>query len=65
VIKAVIDGLLPFADQIKREVTEEDVEVLLKIPIRRISAYDINRAKKEMQEIKNRLKEIREALVPL
>jgi topoisomerase-4 subunit A len=62
VIKAVIDGLLPFADQIKREVTEEDVEVLLKIPIRRISAYDINRAKKEMQEIKNRLKEIREAL---
>ena len=65
VVKAVIDGLLPFADQIRREVTLEDVEVLLKIPIRRISAYDINRAKKEMQEIKNRLKEIREALASI
>jgi len=56
---------LPFADQIRREVTLEDVEVLLKIPIRRISAYDIERAKKEMQEIKNRLKEIREALASI
>lgn len=65
VIKAVIDGLLPYADQIRREVTLEDVEVLLKIPIRRISAYDINRAKKEMQEIKKRLKEIREALASI
>jgi len=65
VVKAVIKGLLPFADQIRREVTLEDVEVLLKIPIRRISAYDINRAKKEMQEIMNRLKEIREALASI
>jgi topoisomerase-4 subunit A len=62
VVQAVFDGLKPFQDQIKREVTDEDVETLLKIPIRRISAYDINRAKKEMQEIRNRLKEIREAL---
>lgn len=65
VVKAVLDGLLPFADQIRREVTLEDVETLLKIPIRRISAYDINRAKREMQEIKNRLKEIREALATI
>ena len=39
----------------------EDVETLLKIPIRRISLYDINKAK-EMQAIKDRLKEIRESL---
>jgi topoisomerase IV subunit A len=62
VVKAVLDGLEPFQDQIRREVTAEDVETLLKIPIRRISAYDINRAKKEMDEIKIRLKEIRESL---
>lgn len=62
VIQAVIKGLDPFADQIKREVTTEDVESLLKIPIRRISMYDINRAKKEMDEIKNRLSEIKTAL---
>ena len=62
VVKAVFDGLLPFKNEIRREVTSEDIETLLKIPIRRISAYDINRAKKEMQDILNRLKEIRESL---
>ena len=62
VIKAVLDGLKPFQKQIKREVTVDDVETLLKIPIRRISLYDINRAKKEMQAINDRLKEIKAAL---
>lgn len=60
--RAVFDGLKPFQDQIRREVTVEDIETLLKIPIRRISLYDINRAKKEMQEIENRLKEIKKHL---
>ncbi|MCX7725781.1 MAG: DNA topoisomerase IV subunit A [Chitinispirillaceae bacterium] len=59
VISAVIEGLKPYADEIKREVTTEDVEKLLKIPIRRISAYDINRARQEMSEINKRLKEIK------
>ena len=62
VIEAVLSGLEPFKDEIKREVTVEDVETLLKIPIRRISLYDINKAKKEMQAIKDRLEEIRESL---
>jgi len=62
VIKAVIDGLAPFNKYIKREVTREDVETLLKIPIRRISAYDINKAKQEMDEIKTRLNEIKHSL---
>ncbi len=62
VTTAVIDGFVPFADQIRRKVTDEDVERLLKIPIRRISLYDINKAKKEMEEIRARLKQIREYL---
>ncbi|MBN1758840.1 MAG: DNA topoisomerase IV subunit A [Chitinispirillaceae bacterium] len=65
VIRAVLEGLKPFASQIRREVTVEDVETLLKIPIRRISAYDINRARKEMQEINNRLKEIKAVLAAI
>jgi len=65
VVQAVLDGLKPFAHLIKREVTDEDVETLLKIPIRRISAYDINRARKDMQEIENRLKEIKAALAAI
>jgi topoisomerase-4 subunit A len=62
VTKAVFDGLKPFSSEIRREVTIEDVETLLKIPIRRISLYDINRAQMEMAEIKKRLKEIRASL---
>lgn len=65
VIKAVLTGLEPFANQIRREVTVEDVETLLKIPIRRISLYDINRAKKEMDEINARIKEIRKHLAQI
>ena len=62
VTKAVFDGLKPFAGEIRREVAVEDVETLLKIPIRRISLYDINRAQMEMAEIKKRLKEIKASL---
>jgi topoisomerase IV subunit A len=56
--EAVHGGLLPFADKIGRPVNDEDIDTLLKIPIRRISLYDINRAEKEMREIGQRLKQI-------
>ncbi len=58
VTQAVIDGFVPFKSQIKREITLEDVERLLKIPIRRISLYDINKARNEMEEIRTRLRQI-------
>lgn len=62
VLKAVIDGFKPFSKQIRREVTTEDIDRLLKIVIRRISLYDINKVKKEMQEIRQRIKEIKHHL---
>ena len=58
VAKAVTDGLKPHQKEIGRPVTAEDVETLLRIPIRRISLYDIEKAKKEMREIDHRLSEI-------
>lgn len=58
VINAVIKGFEPFKKELIRAVTEEDVDRLLKIPIRRISLYDINKNRKEVEEIKKRLKEI-------
>ncbi len=58
VVTAVQNGFIPFMDKIKREITEDDIERLLKIPIRRISLYDINKVQKEMKEIKDRIKEI-------
>jgi len=62
VLNAVINGFNPFSKQIRREVTTEDVDRLLKIVIRRISLYDINKVKKEMQEIRKRIKEIKHHL---
>ena len=56
--QAVRDGLAPFDAQIGRPVSGDDVDTLLKIPIRRISLYDINRAEKEMREIRSRLRQI-------
>jgi topoisomerase-4 subunit A len=56
---AVIAGFKPFAKEIgARGVSHDDVEHLLRIPIRRISLYDINKAREEMQEILARIKEI-------
>ena len=60
--RAVHDGLKPFARVIKRDVTDDDVSALLRIPIRRISLYDINKASEEMVEIRSRLREVRKYL---
>ncbi|MDR2793599.1 MAG: DNA topoisomerase IV subunit A [Treponema sp.] len=57
--KAVIAGFEPFMEDIgERGISKDDVEILLKIPIRRISLYDINKAKEEMRAIRTRIKEI-------
>ena len=58
VVEAVFTGFEPFTKELPRALTEEDVERLLKIPIRRISLYDINKAREEMRQIEERLKEI-------
>ena len=49
--KAVKQGFIPFKDELIRAITDEDVEHLLKIPIRRISLYDINKIRKEVEAI--------------
>lgn len=62
VIQAVITGFEPFMAEVLREITNDDVEHLLRIPIRRISLYDINKNRQEVEDIKNRLKEIEKLL---
>ena len=51
ITKAVITGFEPFTDQLFREITEDDVDRLLKIPIRRISLFDIEKNKSDIEEI--------------
>jgi topoisomerase-4 subunit A len=56
---AVVAGFKPFLKEVgSRGIAESDVEHLLRIPIRRISLYDINKARDEMEQINARIKEI-------
>lgn len=65
VAKAVKDGFKPFKDELVREVSDDDVEHLLQIPIRRISLFDIQKNRDQVKAIKDRLKEINRRLKDL
>ena len=49
VVKEVRTGLKPFLKELDRKVTDEDIDRLLKIPIRRISQYDIDKNRSEIE----------------
>jgi len=51
VLAAVHRGLAPFKDRLRRAVTDEDVERLLQLQIRRISLFDIQRNQEEIEGI--------------
>lgn len=64
--KAVLDtvenALQPFAANLTREISKEDIERLLEIKIKRIPRYDIDKQKKEIKEIKDGIKEVKNRL---
>ena len=62
VVNAVKAGFKPFEKELLHPITDEDVDHLLKIPIRRISLYDMNKNKAEVTAINNRIKEINKLL---
>ena len=58
VMAAVYDGFKPFKkEQLVREIVDADVERLLQVRIRRISLFDINKHREEMEKIKADLAE--------
>ena len=58
-------ALAPYAEQLRRKITAEDVERLLEIRIRRISRYDINRQEKELREIEKGIARIKKDLTDM
>jgi topoisomerase-4 subunit A len=46
--KAVLTGLAPFRPKLKRDITHDDVEMLLGVRIRRISLFDIEKNRKDI-----------------
>ncbi len=51
VLGEVRKGLNKFKHLLKREITDEDIEKLLSIPIRRISLFDMNKNRQEIDDI--------------
>ena len=49
--QAILEGLAPFRDQLRRDITAADLDMLLAIPIRRISLYDINKSRREEDDL--------------
>ena len=55
--EAVYTGMAPYKEFFIREMNDDDVERLLKIPIRRISLYDIEKFRKELDDISRAIKD--------
>ncbi|MGI5869366.1 MAG: DNA gyrase subunit A [Kiritimatiellia bacterium] len=58
-------GFEPFRERLYREITDEDVEMLLQVRIRRISLYDRNRNREELEAIMAEMAEVRKNLASL
>ena len=65
VLKAVTDGLAPFTGDLQRSITRPDVEMLLGIRIRRISRFDLNKNRKEIDALHADLQKVEEHLEDL
>ncbi len=62
---AIITGFKPFLKELRRAITDEDIERLLKIPIRRISQFDIDKNREEIAGIEKEEAEVRDNLAHL
>jgi topoisomerase-4 subunit A len=60
--KAVMDGLEPFKKQLKRAIIPEDIEMLLGVKIKRISLFDINKNRSDIDNILKELDEVEKSL---
>ena len=58
VVQAIRTGFGPYADQLVREISDDDIDRLLKIPIRRISLFDIEKNHEEIDQINADIKQV-------
>ncbi|WFB35261.1 DNA topoisomerase IV subunit A [Kiritimatiellota bacterium B12222] len=60
--KAVLDGVNKFRNLLKRDVTMDDVEMLLAVRIKRISRFDMDKNRKDLEDILKALAEVEKNL---
>ncbi len=65
VIKAIDNGLKPFTKHLKRAVTEEDIVRLTEIRIKKISKFDIDKAKQHIESLEDKIAEVKNHLANL
>ncbi|MCP4199404.1 MAG: DNA topoisomerase IV subunit A [Proteobacteria bacterium] len=61
----VYKGLKPFAKRLIRSITDDDVRKLLEIPIRRISLYDMEKNKRDLEDNEIAIKKVERDLKQL
>ena len=59
---AIYEGFKPHRKEMLRDLIEEDVQLLLEVRIRRISLFDINKHREEMDKVQTQLDETRKNL---
>ncbi|MFT4589812.1 MAG: topoisomerase-4 subunit A [Candidatus Binatia bacterium] len=65
VSKAVYQGFEPFKKQLIRKLVDKDIDMLLAVVIRRISLFDINKHRDDMEKVKAELEDVRANLKQL
>lgn len=59
VIQAIDEGLQPHVKHLKRAVTEEDIVRLTEIRIKRISKFDIDKAKEKIEALEGEIEQVK------
>jgi len=63
--EAILTGFEPYLKQLLRPISDEDIEMLLSVRIRRISLFDINKSRQEIEAILAELAEVEKHLAKL
>ena len=62
VISTIENGLEPFKNKLKREITLDDIKKLTEIPIRKISKFDLDKVKEKLAKIEVNIEEVKNNL---
>jgi topoisomerase-4 subunit A len=62
VIKAIDEGLKPYIKHLKRPIIEEDIVRLTEIRIKKISKFDIDKAKQFIESLEEKIEEVKKHL---
>jgi topoisomerase-4 subunit A len=65
VINAIDSGLQPYIKHLKRAITEEDIVRLTEIRIKKISKFDIDKAKQFIESLEDKIAEVKHHLANL